>query len=82
MIRDESVHRTLIALGMLLAVNVYAVEKQAPPPAAKPKGPPAPPVVGVIQTGLEPKAVDILKAASSRLAAEALQDPPPPEALP
>ena len=54
---------------MLLAVNVYAVEKQAPPPAAKPKGPPAPPVVGVIQTGLEPKAVDILKAASSRLAA-------------
>jgi hypothetical protein len=66
MIRNRSVRWALVALGVLLAVNGYAAEKQAAPHAAKPK---EPPVVGVIQTGLEPKAVDLLKAASSRLAA-------------
>jgi hypothetical protein len=69
MIRNRSVRWALIALGMLVAVSGYAAEKQPPPHAAKPKGPPPPPAVGVIQTGLEPKAVDLLKAASSRLAA-------------
>ena len=69
MIRHRSVRWALVALGMLLAVNGYAAEKQAPAHASKPKGVPRAPAVGVIQTGLEPKAVDLLKAASSRLAA-------------
>jgi hypothetical protein len=60
MIRNGSVLRTLVALGMVIAVNGHAAE-------AKSKA--APPAVGMIVTGLEPKAVDILKAASSRLAA-------------
>jgi hypothetical protein len=49
---------------LLAAVNGEAAE--APP---KPKTPPHPPAVGTIVTGLEPKAIEILKAASSRLAA-------------
>jgi hypothetical protein len=61
MIRSGSI--PLIALGMLIAVNGHAAQAQS-----KSKGPP-PPAVGTIVTGLEPKAVDILKAASSRLAA-------------
>jgi hypothetical protein len=69
MIRNRSVRWALVALGMLLSVNSYAEQKQATPPASKPKGVPPAPAVGVILTGLEPKAIDILKAASSRLAA-------------
>jgi hypothetical protein len=42
----------------------------SPPASAKPKKPTTrASVVGILQTGLEPKAVDILKAASERLAA-------------
>ena len=53
------------ALGLLAAVNGQAAEAQPKPKAA----PHHPPAVGTIDTGLEPKAVEILKAASSRLAA-------------
>jgi hypothetical protein len=52
------------ALGLLAAVDGQAADAQP-----KPKAPPRPPAVGTIVTGLEPKAVEILKAASSRLAA-------------
>jgi hypothetical protein len=62
MILNGSVLRTLAALGMLIAVNGHAAQAQS-----KSKAPP--PAVGTIVTGLEPKAVDILKAASNRLAA-------------
>ena len=62
MIRSGSI--PLIALGMLIAVNGHAAQAQS-----KSKAPPQPPAVGTIVTGLEPKAVDLLKAASSRLAA-------------
>ncbi len=61
MVRSVSI--PLIAVGMLIAANGHAEQAQS-----KSKAPP-PPAVGTIVTGLEPKAVDILKAASSRLAA-------------
>ncbi len=61
MIRTVSL--PLIALGTLIAVNGHAAQAQS-----KSKPPPQP-AVGTIVTGLEPKAIDILKAASSRLAA-------------
>jgi hypothetical protein len=61
MIRGVSI--PLIALGMLIAVNGHAAQAQS-----KSKAPPQP-AIGTIVTGLEPKAIDILKAASSRLAA-------------
>ncbi len=59
----RSVSLPLIALGTLIAVNGHVAQAQS-----KSKAPPQP-AVGTIVTGLEPKAVDILKAASSRLAA-------------
>ncbi len=61
MVRSVSI--PLIAVGMLIAANGHAEQSQS-----KSKAPPQP-AVGTIVTGLEPKAVDILKAASSRLAA-------------
>jgi hypothetical protein len=61
MVRSVSI--PLIVFGMLIAVNGHAAQAQS-----KSKAPPSP-AVGTIVTGLEPKAVDILKAASSRLAA-------------
>ena len=61
MIRNGSALRIFVAFSMVIAVNGHAAE-------AKSKAPPQP-AVGTIVTGLEPKAVDILKAASSRLAA-------------
>ena len=53
-----------IALGMLVAADARADQVQS-----KSKTPTRPPAVGTIVTGLEPKAIDVLKAASSRLAA-------------
>jgi hypothetical protein len=67
MIRNASVARLLIVVSTSLSVSGYAGEKS--PAAQAAKAAPRPPVVGEIQTGLEPKAVDLLKAASSRLAA-------------
>ncbi len=64
MVRSVSV--SLFALGMLIAVNGHGAEAQS---KSKSKAPPPAPAVGTIVTGLEPKAIDILKAASSRLAA-------------
>jgi len=62
MTRRGTVLLTLFALGTLIAVNGHAAEAQS-------KSQAPPPAVGTIVTGLEPKAVDILKTASSRLAA-------------
>ena len=53
----------LMAFGVLTA-NGRAVEAQS-----KSKAPPRAPAVGTITTGLEPKAVEILKATSAKLAA-------------
>jgi hypothetical protein len=73
MIRNKSLrYALLLALGVFLATSGHAQQPQPAPPAAKPAKPakaskkaPAPAVEPV----LEPKALEILKAASDRLAA-------------
>ena len=73
MIRDKSLkYALLLALGVFLTTSGHAQQPQPAPPAAKPAKPakaskkaPAPAVEPV----LEPKALEILKAASDRLAA-------------
>src|SRR5215510_7018443 len=70
MIRDKSLRYTLLlALGVCLATSGYAQQSQHAAQAAKPakaaKKAPAP----VVEPVLEPKALEILKAASDRLAA-------------
>ena len=70
MIRDKSLkYALLLALGVFLATSGHAQQPQPAPQAAKPakasKKAPAPAVEPV----LEPKALEILKAASDRLAA-------------
>ena len=70
MIRDKFLrYALLLALGVFLATSGYAQQSQPAPQAAKPakasKKAPAPAVEPV----LEPKALEILKAASDRLAA-------------
>ena len=61
---------SLVVLGVFLAGgNVAAQTQPAKPaakPAAKPTGKAAQPLLAAV---LEPKAIDLLKAASSRLAA-------------
>ena len=69
MIRDKCFrYALLLALGMFLATSGQAQQSQPAPPAAKPakasKKTPAPAVEPV----LEPRAMEILKAASDRLA--------------
>src|SRR5262245_1681214 len=69
MIRDKSLRYTLLlALGVCLATSGHAQQSQPAPQAAKPakaaKKAPAP----VVEPVLEPKALEILKAASDRLA--------------
>src|SRR5262245_20886263 len=54
----------LAVLGILITADARAAD--AP---SKSKASPRAPAVGTITTGLEPKAIEILKAASSRLAA-------------
>jgi hypothetical protein len=54
----------LAVLGMLIAADALAVDSES-----KSKPPPHAPAVGTITTGLEPKAIEILKASSSKLAA-------------
>ena len=70
MIRNKSLrYALLLALGVCLATSGHAQQSQPAPPAAKPakasKKAPAPAVEPV----LEPKALELLKAASDRLAA-------------
>ena len=61
---------SLVALSLLLAGGNLAAQAQPAKPTAKPAAKPAsksaPPVLAAV---LEPKAIDLLKAASSRLAA-------------
>ena len=59
----------LLALGIVLAAGVNAQSGQPAPKAAKMAKAPKKPAAPAVQLGLEPKAVDILKAASARLAA-------------
>src|SRR5215467_8712763 len=70
MSRDTSLqYALLLALGVVLAGSVHAQQPQPVPQAQEPatsQSKEAPPAV---QFTLEPKAIDLLKAASSRLAA-------------
>ncbi len=59
-------HALLVAAGIMLVANAGAQPAQAPPKATKSAKKPAAPAV---QMGLEPRAIEILKAASARLAA-------------
>jgi len=59
----------LLAIGIVLAAGVNAQSGQPAPKAAKMAKAPKKPAAPAVQLGLEPKAVDILKAASARLAA-------------
>ena len=59
----------LLAIGIVLAAGVNAQSGQPAPKAAKMGKAPKKPAAPAVQLGLEPKAVDILKAASARLAA-------------
>ena len=59
----------LLAIGIVLAAGVNAQSGQPAPKAAKMAKAPKKPAAPAVQLGLEPKAVEILKAASARLAA-------------
>jgi len=59
----------LLAIGIVLAAGVNAQSGQPAPKAAKMGKAPKKPAAPAVQLGLEPKAVEILKAASARLAA-------------
>jgi hypothetical protein len=60
---------SLLALSVLLATIAAAQGAQPAPKASKPAKPPAKKAVPTIEAVIEPKAIDLLKAASSRLAA-------------
>jgi len=59
----------LLAAGLALAPGVNAQSAQPAPKAAKAAKATKKPAAPAVQMGLEPKAIDILKAASARLAA-------------
>jgi hypothetical protein len=59
----------LLALGMFLATSGYAQQSQPAPQAAKPAKASKKAAAPVLEPVLEPKAIEILKAASERLAA-------------
>jgi len=59
----------LLAIGIVLAAGVNAQSGQPAPKAAKMGKAPKKSAAPAVQLGLEPKAVEILKAASARLAA-------------
>ncbi len=72
MIKDKPIRLALLlafALGLLLAVSGNAAETKEAPKVTKPAKTQSTEVLPVVQLTLEPKAIDILKAASSRLAA-------------
>jgi hypothetical protein len=59
----------LLAVGMALAAGANAQSAQHAPKAPKAAKSAKKPSAPAIQAGLEPKAIDILKGASARLAA-------------
>jgi hypothetical protein len=70
MIRDKPLGwALLVALGVFLAAAGFQDAQRAPQAAKKKAAPRDRPVVIEARPGLEPKAIDLLKAASSRLAA-------------
>ena len=70
MIRGKFIDRTLLlALVVFLAAAASAPGAQQTPKASKPAKPPANKAAPTVEPQLEPKAVDLLKAMSSRLAA-------------
>jgi len=68
MIRGQSLGALLLALGVLLAVPGKAQPQQAPR-TSKPAKPSSKAAARPVEPVLEPKAIDLLKASSSRLAA-------------
>ena len=64
----EKVQRgiTVVALGLFVAASGHAQQAQH---ATKPPAKVAKPATPSFQPGLEPRAIDIIKAASARLAA-------------
>jgi hypothetical protein len=73
MIRDKSLRYTrytlLLALGVFLVTGVHAQQPQPAPPAVKLAKAPRKAAAPAVEPVLEPKALEILKAASDRLAA-------------
>ena len=70
MIRDKPfVWSLLLTLGVFLAAPGFQDAQRAPQAAKKPAAPRDSPVVIEARPGLEPQAIDLLKAASDRLAA-------------
>ena len=69
MVRQSGRWISLLALGVLLATAAAAQGAQPAPKASKSAKPPAKKATPTIEAVIEPKAVEILKAASSRLAA-------------
>jgi len=67
-IRDPFLRALLLALSVFLAPSADAQQPSAPP-APEPAKSPAPGAPPPAEVGLEPKAIDILKASSRRLAA-------------
>jgi hypothetical protein len=69
MIRDKPfVWSLLVTLGVFLAAAGFQAAQRAPQAAQQKAAPRDRPVVIEARPGLEPKAIDLLKAASSRLA--------------
>lgn len=72
MIKDKSLGRSILialALVVLLAVGGNAEQTKQPAKASKPAKSPSKEAPPAVDLAIEPKAIDILKAASSRLAA-------------
>jgi hypothetical protein len=70
MIRFKFLGRVLVvALGVIVAASALAQQTQPAPKASKAVKAAKKPAAPAIQMGLEPRAIDILKAASARLAA-------------
>jgi len=59
----------LLGLSMFLSANAGAQQPQPAPPASKPAEPPGQAVAPAVEPVVEPRAIDLLKASSSRLAA-------------
>jgi hypothetical protein len=70
MLRNKSLrYALLLALGVFLATSGHAQQSQPAPPAAKPAKASKKASAPVVEPVLEPKALEILKAVSDRLAA-------------
>lgn len=70
MVRDKSFGwALLLGLSMFLSANAGAQQPQPAPPASRPAEPPGQAVAPAVEPVVEPRAIDLLKASSSRLAA-------------